>query len=366
MGQGLMVSSLSSQTNPPPILILTCIAIIGARLFCPLPNSKSIGWMLNAGPDFPVSVRSWLSHLNITTIIREREDRQTTIGIVSYPDADYQSIPSQFQIVTNSKVRRFRFVTPLRKVTSTDLTSTPLLFAKSLHLMCSPSEAEDMISGLKKSRMDKGINEKPLILWEPQPDSCRSNNLGACLCAAQKVDVFSPNDVELAYLYGLDGDRNDKTLLEELAFKVIDSGVGPENEGLLVLRAGDKGCLIASKKMDPVWVPAFVDSPCSWDLQAKSGLVVDPTGCGNAFLGGFAFGLVKTGNPIEAGVYGNVAARFVFEQIGVPNLSYGPGGSEMWNDTDVQERLAEYIANFKIPNYKTGCIMNICERRVEW
>ena len=97
--------------------------------------------------------------------------------------------------------------------------------------MCSPSEAEDMISGLNTSRVDEGITEKPLILWEPQPDSCRSNNLVACLRAAKKVDVFSPNDVELTYLFGLDGDRNDKTLLEELAFKVIDSGVGPENEG---------------------------------------------------------------------------------------------------------------------------------------
>lgn len=214
--------------------------------------------------------------------------------------------------------------------------------------MCSPSEAEDMISGLNASRVDEGITEKSLILWEPQPDSCRSSNLVACLRVAQKVDVFSPNDVELAYLYGMDGGRNDKTLLEKLAFKVVAAGVGPDNEGLLVLRAGDKGCLIASKNMDPVWIPAFVDSPCIPELQAKGGLVVDPTGCGNAFLGGFAFGLVKTGNPIEAGIYGNVAARFVFEQIGVPTLSYGPGGSELWNDVDVQERLAEYVAKFKI------------------
>lgn len=81
-----------------PPFILTCIAIIGARLFCPLPKSKSIGWMLNVGPDFPDSVRSWLSHLNITTVIREREDSQTTRGVVSYPHADYHSTPSQFQL----------------------------------------------------------------------------------------------------------------------------------------------------------------------------------------------------------------------------------------------------------------------------
>lgn len=212
--------------------------------------------------------------------------------------------------------------------------------------MCTPPEAEVMISGLNESRIEQGILQRPSILWEPQPISCVSTNLDACLRAAKMVDVFSPNDVELAYLYGLDGTNNDKALLEELAYKVLKLGIGKDNDGLLVPRAGAQGCLIASAHIHPSWVPAFVKSPNP--ESASHDEVVDPTGCGNVFLGGFAYGLAKTGNPVTAGIYGNVAACFVFEQIGVPNLEYAPEGSEKWNNIDVQERFEEYIKSFTI------------------
>ena len=214
--------------------------------------------------------------------------------------------------------------------------------------MSTPSEAETMISGLNASRVETRNTEKPVILWEPQPDSCTSGNLLACLHAAQKVDVFSPNHIELARLYGLDNIKTDNTILEELATEVIKSGIGQKNQGLLALRAGDKGCLIASQTIAPVWVPAFVNPPPDSNLPAEGVKVIDPTGCGNAFLGAFAFGLAKTRNPVKAGMYGNVAARFVFEQIGVPTLKYEQGGSELWNNVDVQKRFAEYITEFNL------------------
>ena len=45
--------------------------------------------------------------------------------------------------------------------------------------------------------------------------------------------------------------------------------------------------------------------------------VVDPTGAGDAFCGGFLVGLARTGDPIQACHYGAVSASFIIEQFGV-------------------------------------------------
>jgi sugar/nucleoside kinase (ribokinase family) len=49
--------------------------------------------------------------------------------------------------------------------------------------------------------------------------------------------------------------------------------------------------------------------------------VVDPTGAGNAFCGGFLAGWVQSGNLLTAGLYGAVAASFLVEQVGLPESS---------------------------------------------
>lgn len=43
---------------------------------------------------------------------------------------------------------------------------------------------------------------------------------------------------------------------------------------------------------------------------------LDPTGAGDAFCGGFLVGLVATGDPVDAAVYGVVSASFVVETRG--------------------------------------------------
>lgn len=44
--------------------------------------------------------------------------------------------------------------------------------------------------------------------------------------------------------------------------------------------------------------------------------VVDPTGAGDAFCGGFVVGLARTGDPVEAAKYGSVSASYVIEAFG--------------------------------------------------
>ena len=69
--------------------------------------------------------------------------------------------------------------------------------------------------------------------------------------------------------------------------------------------------------------------------------VIDPTGGGNGFLGGLAIGLVRTGDVVEASKWGNVAASFMIEQVGVPVLQTEEG-KERWNGVVVEERMKEY------------------------
>ncbi|KAI9866233.1 MAG: hypothetical protein M1823_009171, partial [Watsoniomyces obsoletus] len=88
-----------------------------------------------------------------------------------------------------------------------------------------------------------------------------------------------------------------------------------------------------SRSVAPIWVAAY--------YQPGSEKVVDTTGAGNTFLGGFTVGQSETGDLMEAAQYGSVAASFLAEQVGPPAL--GKEGSveagEMWNGHNPQNRL---------------------------
>jgi len=49
--------------------------------------------------------------------------------------------------------------------------------------------------------------------------------------------------------------------------------------------------------------------------------VVDTTGAGNAFCGGFLAGFIQTGDLLTAARYGRVAASFLVEQVGLPAIN---------------------------------------------
>lgn len=73
--------------------------------------------------------------------------------------------------------------------------------------------------------------------------------------------------------------------------------------------------------------------------------VVDPTGGGNSFLGGFSLGYVLShGNLKVASVSGNIAAGCAIEQLGVPKFR-----DNKWNGMSYAERLSHYITEFKLP-----------------
>ena len=187
-------------------------------------------------------------------------------------------------------------------------------------------------------REEEGILDRPLIIWEPAPLSCKPENLEACLKTAALVDVFSPNHLELAAFFGQSPVASDRSEIERLGEKLLASGIGPEGKGVVVTRAGENGCFVQSRTTSQ-WLSPFYKADIGEQQAAK---VVDPTGAGNAFLGGYAIGYLQSkGNILEAACYGSVAASFALEQVGMPEKSNG-GDEELWNGESVIRRLHEY------------------------
>jgi len=93
------------------------------------------------------------------------------------------------------------------------------------------------------------------------------------------------------------------------------------------------------------WLPAYFGDEDS----AGQEKVVDPTGGGNAFLGGLAVALARGKGVVEAAAWGSVAASFAIEQVGMPLLTaVDERGRETWNGVAVEDRLEEFLARANI------------------
>jgi sugar/nucleoside kinase (ribokinase family) len=173
------------------------------------------------------------------------------------------------------------------------------------------------------------------------------SELAVTLIALSHVDVVSPNHAELGAFFGYNHPEThiDREIVEMQAKRFLDAGVGTDSNGAIVVRCGTEGCCIRSRDVTK-WLTAYhSSSPSSsesHDAVQSGGKVVDPTGGGNGFLGGFAVGLVRSGGDlVEAALWGSVAASYCIEQVGMPELSRNGNDEELWNGTIVQDRLRE-------------------------
>ena len=111
--------------------------------------------------------------------------------------------------------------------------------------------------------------------WRPGDD---------VLDVARLVDVFVPSHAELTEVTGDDDPHR-------AAAGLLAAGVT-----CVVVKLGGDGALVVRPGLPPAWVPA---APAE---------VVDPTGAGDSFCGGFAAGLALGENPVEAAWRGAVTA----------------------------------------------------------
>ncbi|KAF2456216.1 Ribokinase-like protein [Lineolata rhizophorae] len=313
-------------------------AALGARVLSPPPLSRTVGWIVDCGSDFPAPLRSLIQSWDTACLMRETPERYTTRGWNGYSDHDHR-VPQ----------KAFTYTTPKLRLDQNSLTPT-LLRSRSFHIICSPERCIDMSTGIR-NRLDElpaPVEHQPLFVWEPVPDLCEADELDNCLRALRYVDVVSANHEELCAFFGRKAIREedgslDRPIVEWCCSVLLGSGVGADKKGAVVIRAGKEGCYVATREKN-YWLPAF--------HKDGSEKVVDPTGGGNAFLGGLCVGLVRYGEgsgkarPVlsihDASVLANVAASFAIEQVGPPTLGKAEDGTETWNGVVVEERVKEY------------------------
>lgn len=230
--------------------------------------------------------------------------------------------------------------------------SDPFLISKSYHLICTPTRCIELVKGIISRRkaftnehphLKSDTFETPFIVWEPMEHCCRPSQLPLVFEAMGFVDVFSPNDRELSALFEEEEDQGEETIshqdLHKYCKTLLTEGFGLKPSAVVV-RMGEDGCFIASHIRN-VALPAY-HTPLK-NVQKKDrahwkNSVVDPTGGGNAFLGGYCIGLLMDEwRDLEAGLtpfegaalLGSVAASFAIEQSGMPKLTYHEG-TELW------------------------------------
>jgi hypothetical protein len=269
-------------------------------------------------------------------------------------------------------LKDFKYTTPKLRLEPCML-SPVQLFSKTIHMVCSSERCMHIVTEIlhRREALIKGGQgepvkaDRPLFVWEPVPDRCTPEEQEKFFAASRVVDIVSPNDLELGAMFGRQGWREQNTNDQELVRRILRSGIGPEKNGVLVIRAGKNGSYAYSNDLRGLWLPAY--------HQIQLGhvsSVVDPTGAGNAFLGALAEGLVSDGRkPLQtidsvlesctswsqivqtwgdngripkALICANTAAGVVIEQVGVPILTQGREGDEHWNGTAFTDRIHRY------------------------
>lgn len=314
-------------------------------------SGSTVGWNVHTGSDFPETIlkeiQSWGTRCNFI----HTPDRLTTRGL---------------NIYGQNERRDFEYATGKMRIEETTLT-TEQLGAKVFHLICSPRRCIDLVKGIierrvqmvEEGKLPEQAKGRPIYIWEPVPALCIPSEFANSLEAIQHVDVMSPNIEELQSLIGTRRiiHTSGMPIMQELdgeCHELLDAG----SSGILqavIVRMGELGARVVTSDRETsigAYHRPYRDMKIIEEKKTGENKVVDPTGAGNAFLGGCAIGLL-TENPLmdmtsfeRAAVYGSVAASFAVEQIGMPVLrpaSGLTGEEEQWNGESVGDRLRSYL-----------------------
>ncbi|KAJ5301413.1 hypothetical protein PENANT_c023G08360 [Penicillium antarcticum] len=333
-------------------------AVVGARLVSGSKYAQSVSWIVDVGSDFPPETLDVIKSWNTDCLFREDFSRLTTRAWNGYHP--------------NEK-RDFKYLTPKLRLEPEMLSDTQM-WSKTFHMVCSASRCIYIVDYIlqRREELQKAgkappavdTSKRPIFVWEPVPDLCTPEEQEKFFAANHVVDVVSPNHMEIGMMFDQPGWSKDSDESQKLVHKIIDSGIGHAGNGLLVIRAGKDGSY-AYSKTSKIWLPAYHQPDASGATP-----VLDPTGAGNSFLGALAQGMVTTGRePFQAiesvlsqsetwkkalDSWGNfpqhplalicatVAAGFVVEQIGVPQIDVDGNERELWNQTEFTERVRLY------------------------
>jgi sugar/nucleoside kinase (ribokinase family) len=139
----------------------------------------------------------------------------------------------------------------------------------------------------------RAANPRVCLAWEPAPTQLTGPPADVQAVLSQ-IDLFSPDLGEGQMLTG-----------EQAPDRILDRLVSWGGR-LVALRRGAQGSLVATADGARYRVPAVPTT------------IVDVTGAGNAYCGGFLVGLGSGLGVAEAAARAAVSASFALEQFGVP------------------------------------------------
>lgn len=231
------------------------------------------------GQGFPESAWHTLRHLADTAGIVERPVPQPRAWQLFERDGTRNELfRTDFDDFRHMRIRPEEYPDALAAVTGAYLqTSTA-------------AEAEAWANRLK------ALNPATVLLWEPWEIFYKPEHLAEFCRVAPLFEIISPNTSEISWLIA-------ETDPHRQAAALFDCGVR-----CLALRMGAEGSLAGTHKQ-------------LHHIPALSVPVVDETGAGNAYCGGFVVGYVQAGgDPLTAGRTGTVSATFALAQLGLAQL----------------------------------------------
>jgi sugar/nucleoside kinase (ribokinase family) len=109
------------------------------------------------------------------------------------------------------------------------------------------------------------------------------------------LTAFLPNEEEMRMLF-----HGRKTDLWEMMEAISDWGCE-----IVVVKRGERGQLLYDRATNS-----------RWEISAYPARVVDPTGAGDSFCGGFLAGYRRTYDPLQAVLFGSISASLTIEGSG--------------------------------------------------
>lgn len=249
-------------------------AAVGMRVW-----SEQTALVSVVGQGFPAPARQRLKSLADTRGVMTRPVPQPRFWQLFEPDGTRHEVPrTDFELFRQIPIRPEEF---------------PAAFAASMRgVFLQTPTTESAFRWITHLRT---LNPRVVVLWEPWEIYYTPQNLAGFWQVAPLFDVVSPQTVELSWMLG----ETDPVKQANLLF---DNGVR-----CVALRLGAEGSLVG-KQGDICHVPA---APAT---------VVDETGAGNAYCGGFVVSYVQSGgNAVAAGRCGAASATAALAQIGVPD-----------------------------------------------
>lgn len=282
-------------------------AAVGAQVWArqrAQPPAKAVGLITRVGANFP---REWLDEIarrgiDVGGVVVRPEslDMRTFYAYRSLEERDDTDPAAHFRRIgqplpaaldgyatsTEGQEDRTQF-SPLGL--RPEEVAADYLAARAFHLAPYDFSVHASLPGLVRSRPGRLLTCDPSIRYMQPRHAQEAGEI------IRQLDAFLPSEMETRAFFG--GALDDLWPAAE-AF-------GAMGARCVVLKLGARGQFVYD-----------AGSRRKWHVPAYPGRVVDVTGAGDAYCGGFLVGLTETRDPLEAALRGCVSASLVVEGTG--------------------------------------------------